>query len=345
MGDTERSADYWDDHCSRCSDELEAGRDATLCKECSREIEMKRRERGGRCERCDGHGYIYGTFCDLQRAMNGRDTLCPECHGSGRVPYKPEDDGGLVPDGGQVEDDADHTECAICGYEPDRDRVPPPYVLSLSDEDADDHFVQSYPFGGSLSVPFACSDECWLDAQDDPELVTDGGTEQSRLDVGDTRKPVAIKDAQRVTSGDLAALAMCAHLYEPGDVAGWYTHEPEDVIRQWITSNVGSVIARLSPHCEDTRGDLPPLHPADGLWRGEVDTGPEQTELITDGGRDVAGTYRVTLDNPAANTRTHVQVDADDRRDARRRAKREYPRHVVQRVRSVDSSHDTGGDV
>jgi hypothetical protein len=101
--DTDRGPDFWDNHCSRCSDELAEGRDATLCKECSREIEMKRRERGDRCERCDGHGYIYGTICDLERAMNGRDTRCPVCHGSGRVPYEPEDDGRLVPDGGQVE--------------------------------------------------------------------------------------------------------------------------------------------------------------------------------------------------------------------------------------------------
>jgi len=76
----------------------------------------------------------------------------------------------------------EHTECAVCGYEPDPERVPPHYVLSLSDEDADDEFVQSYPFGGSLSVPFACSDECWLDAQDNPELVTDGGNRYVHTD-------------------------------------------------------------------------------------------------------------------------------------------------------------------
>jgi hypothetical protein len=72
----------------------------------------------------------------------------------------------------------EHTECAVCGYEPDPDRIPPHYVLSLADGDIDDEHVESYPFGGSLSVPFACSDECWLDAQDDPELVTDGGVER-----------------------------------------------------------------------------------------------------------------------------------------------------------------------
>lgn len=58
--------------------------------------------------------------------------------------------------------------------------------------------------------------------------------------------------------------------------------------------------------------------------------------LLTDGGHSVSGTYEVTLDNPGANSRTHVRINAEDRRDARRCAKREYPRHVVQKVRSVD---------
>lgn len=125
----------------------------------------------------------------------------------------------------------------------------------------------------------------------DEEIVTDGGrdigrTEQASLDVGDTRKPIAIKNERRVTSGDLAALAMCAHCYEPSDVGGWYTHEFHDVVRQWITSNVGSVMAQLSLHCEDTRGNLFELHPADDLWAGEVDTGPTQTTLVTDGGHE-----------------------------------------------------------
>ena len=49
-------------------------------------------------------------------------------------------------------------------------------------------------------------------------------------------------------------------------------------------------------------------------------------------------TYRVTLDNPAANSRTHVRVNAEDRRDARRCAKRDYPRHVVQEISSVETA-------
>lgn len=46
----------------------------------------------------------------------------------------------------------------------------------------DDECVQSYPFGGSLNVPFACSDECWLDAQDDPQLIADGGQVEDDTD-------------------------------------------------------------------------------------------------------------------------------------------------------------------
>jgi len=45
--------------------------------------------------------------------------------------------------------------------------------------------------------------------------------------------------------------------------------------------------------------------------------------------------YRVTLDNPGANSRTDVQVTADDLDDARRQARRDYPRHIVQGVREV----------
>lgn len=64
-------------------------------------------------------------------------------------------------------DDAEYTECAVCGYEPDPDRIPPHYVLSLAPEERDGDEIPSYPFGGELSVPFACSDECWLDAKRD----------------------------------------------------------------------------------------------------------------------------------------------------------------------------------
>jgi len=105
-------------------------------------------------------------------------------------------------------------------------------------------------------------------------------TQQAVLDVGDIRKPILLKDKKRVTTGDIDALAMCAHRFDPGDVMGWYTHEFDDMVRQWITSNVASVICRLSPHCEHIRGELPELHPSDDLWVGDRRIGPKQSTLI-----------------------------------------------------------------
>lgn len=150
--------------------------------------------------------------------------------------------------------------------------------------------------------------------------MSDDETVQTQLDVGETRKPIAIKHERRVTTGDLAALAMCAHRYDPDDVMGWYTHDVGDVIRQWITSNVGSVIARLSPHCEYTRGECPPLHPSDGLFVGEVDTGPTQTTLVTDGGQVEDGAEREEL------CCWVVRYDGDKHDHERERTLGRYPR-------------------
>jgi DNA-directed RNA polymerase subunit RPC12/RpoP len=84
------SQEYWDEHCRRCGDELADDRDDRLCESCKRHLELEARLNGVRCDRCDGHGYIYGTFCDIQRVMNGRDTRCPRCRGSGTVEWKSE---------------------------------------------------------------------------------------------------------------------------------------------------------------------------------------------------------------------------------------------------------------
>jgi len=107
-----------------------------------------------------------------------------------------------------------------------------------------------------------------------------GSTQQAALDVGDTTKPILIKDRRRVTVGDIHQLAMCAHRFDPGDLMGWHTHEFDDILRELICSNVASVIARLSPHCRDRRGELPELHPSDDLWVGDRHIGPKQSTLI-----------------------------------------------------------------
>lgn len=55
----------------------------------------------------------------------------------------------------------EYKACEVCGEEPDGDRIPPMYVYSLDPDDRDDEHVMAKPFGGSLSVPFACSEKCW----------------------------------------------------------------------------------------------------------------------------------------------------------------------------------------
>jgi DNA-directed RNA polymerase subunit RPC12/RpoP len=82
--------DRWDLHCSRCGDEYPLKRDHSLCESCEKEIQLSKLMDGIRCERCDGGGWVYGTICDVQRAMNGRDIRCPECHGIGRVAWRPD---------------------------------------------------------------------------------------------------------------------------------------------------------------------------------------------------------------------------------------------------------------
>jgi DnaJ-class molecular chaperone len=87
-----RATTHWDLHCSRCGDEYPADRENALCESCVKSIQMSKLMDGVLCERCDGEGWIYGTWCDLERAMNGRDTRCPECHGTGRVEWEPDPD-------------------------------------------------------------------------------------------------------------------------------------------------------------------------------------------------------------------------------------------------------------
>lgn len=83
-------SDYYEWHCSRCGDEYPRDRDDSICEDCQKEIQFEALLEGVRCKRCDGHGRVYGTICDVQRAMNGRDTMCPECHGTGRVAWDPD---------------------------------------------------------------------------------------------------------------------------------------------------------------------------------------------------------------------------------------------------------------
>jgi DnaJ-class molecular chaperone len=73
----------------RCGDPCEDSWDDCLCDACKKHIQRRLIHNGEVCERCDGHGRVYGTWCDIQRAMNGRDTVCPSCGGAGREEWTP----------------------------------------------------------------------------------------------------------------------------------------------------------------------------------------------------------------------------------------------------------------
>lgn len=90
--EVEHSEDHWEIHCPRCGDEAPRNRDSRLCESCVKNIQTKKILDGVRCERCNGHGYIYDTWCDIQRATNGRDTICPNCGGSGTVTWEPDEE-------------------------------------------------------------------------------------------------------------------------------------------------------------------------------------------------------------------------------------------------------------
>lgn len=88
--DAIRGSEFWEKHCSRCSDELAGDRDSQICEPCEKEIQRKMILDGVPCKRCDGHGRVYSSIGDIQRAMNGRDRMCPNCGGSGKVSWDPD---------------------------------------------------------------------------------------------------------------------------------------------------------------------------------------------------------------------------------------------------------------
>ncbi|WP_226043326.1 hypothetical protein [Natrinema sp. DC36] len=203
---------------------------------------------------------------------------------------KDEDEKEIRTDGGEPTG-----HCVLCSVSPDAPRdehTTVPMEIELEGDVLEGDVRVCEPHYDTIRRCLIVQSDAHEYPDDDPKTVLpDGGTvttgsKQARLSVGDTRKPIALKNARRVTTGDLSTLAMCAHRFEPADVMGWYTHEYDDVLREWICSNDGSVIARLSPHCEDTRGDCPPIHPSDDLWVGPASDRPTQATLEDmEGGR------------------------------------------------------------
>ena len=85
-GGTERS----DQGCMRCGGTVEHNRGSRLCDACDKHIQRKMLRKGVPCDRCNSHGMVYSSIGDIQRAMNGRDTVCSDCGGSGRVAWSPD---------------------------------------------------------------------------------------------------------------------------------------------------------------------------------------------------------------------------------------------------------------
>jgi hypothetical protein len=85
MGDNEAGQG-----CLRCGDAVEHDRDSRLCDECDKHIQRTLLRKGAACDRCNGHGMVADPLCDIQRAMDGRDRVCSECGGSGRVDWNPD---------------------------------------------------------------------------------------------------------------------------------------------------------------------------------------------------------------------------------------------------------------
>jgi len=82
----------WETHCSRCGESYPRERESRICESCEKTLQMDKLLNGIRCGHCDGHGRVYGSWDDIERAMNGRDTVCPECGGTGRQEWGPDPD-------------------------------------------------------------------------------------------------------------------------------------------------------------------------------------------------------------------------------------------------------------
>jgi hypothetical protein len=86
--DSQQTTDRTD--CMRCGDPLGDSWSDTICDTCKKHIQRKALREGVRCPVCDGYGEVHSTYCDVQRAMNGRDQQCPECNGTGKQKWEPD---------------------------------------------------------------------------------------------------------------------------------------------------------------------------------------------------------------------------------------------------------------
>ena len=109
---------------------------------------------------------------------------------------------------------------------------------------------------------------------------------QQTLDVGDTRPPRAI-ETNSPSLGGVATMVMCAHRSTPADLMGWYTHDPDAVIRGLVQESAAVVVAELLGLTHATRREsaAPPPSAPISEYHEWLATDPASTQTtLTDGG-------------------------------------------------------------
>ncbi len=114
-------------------------------------------------------------------------------------------------------------------------------------------------------------------------------TNQTTLPVGETRPPAVLENVNTHSIGSIVSMVMCAHRFDPEDLEGWHTHEPEAVTRGWVQENAEATVARLlGDAAQDHSTRSPAWIPEEEHERARAqardDDGREQARLVTDGG-------------------------------------------------------------
>ncbi|RDZ39389.1 hypothetical protein C5B91_20035 [Haloferax sp. Atlit-10N] len=90
-------------------------------------------------------------------------------------------------------------------------------------------------------------------------------------------------------------MVMCAHRFEPKDLMGWHTHEPDAVIRGIVQESAAVVVSQVLGLTHATRRETAapsPLEPASEFqeWLSADSSSTKQKTLLTDGGTSASET-------------------------------------------------------
>jgi hypothetical protein len=108
---------------------------------------------------------------------------------------------------------------------------------------------------------------------------------QTQLQVGDTT--AAARPAHKI--GAIVTLVQCAHRID-SPPQGWRTHDPDDVLDEWVLENVEATVARLlaDAQAHSTREQPLPSEVELEQYRTEPDATTQSSLPVaaTDGGTD-----------------------------------------------------------